>query len=401
MNESIPDYDVLIVGGGVVGTALLFTLSKYTDIKNLCLIEKYSDFGLVNSASYNNSQTLHFGDIETNYSIDKARNVKQMADMVMKYLESEKDLSSGKKLFSKYSKMVLAVGSSQVQELRMRYPDFSKLFPKLKMIATFSTGFDHIDLDECQKRSVTVCNVPFYGENTVAEHTFALILALSRKLYDSIRRTRKGNFNYDGLRGFDLKGKTIGLVGTGHISAHVARIAYGFEMNILGYDISQNPELVQKYGMKYTSLNTLLKESDVVSLHLPLNDKTVHTINKDTIKLMKPTSLIINTARGGLIDTDALVQALQSKKIAGAGLDVLEEESVIKEERQILFAQFNKTYNMQTLLENHILMQLENVIMTPHNAFNSEEAVHRIIDTSLDNITKFLGKAPQNVVLKK
>jgi D-lactate dehydrogenase len=172
-------------------------------------------------------------------------------------------------------------------------------------------------------------------------------------------------------------------------------------MNILGYDISQNPELVQKYGMKYTSLNTLLKESDVVSLHLPLNDKTVHTINKDTIKLMKPTSLIINTARGGLIDTDALVQALQSKKIAGAGLDVLEEESVIKEERQILFAQFNKTYNMQTLLENHILMQLENVIMTPHNAFNSEEAVHRIIDTSLDNITKFLGKAPQNVVLKK
>lgn len=273
--------------------------------------------------------------------------------------------------------------------------------PKLKMIATFSTGFDHIDLDECQKRSVTVCNVPFYGENTVAEHTFALILALSRKLYDSIRRTRKGNFNYDGLRGFDLKGKTIGLVGTGHISAHVARIAYGFEMNILGYDISQNPELVQKYGMKYTSLNTLLKESDVVSLHLPLNDKTVHTINKDTIKLMKPTSLIINTARGGLIDTDALVQALQSKKIAGAGLDVLEEESVIKEERQILFAQFNKTYNMQTLLENHILMQLENVIMTPHNAFNSEEAVHRIIDTSLDNITKFLGKAPQNVVLKK
>jgi malate dehydrogenase (quinone) len=140
MNESIPDYDVLIVGGGVVGTALLFTLSKYTDIKNLCLIEKYSDFGLVNSASYNNSQTLHFGDIETNYSIDKARNVKQMADMVMKYLESEKDLSSGKKLFSKYSKMVLAVGNNQVQELRKRYPPFKELYPKLKMIERDEIG---------------------------------------------------------------------------------------------------------------------------------------------------------------------------------------------------------------------------------------------------------------------
>jgi len=140
MNETTTGYDVLIVGGGVVGTALLYTLSKYTDIKNIALIEKYADFGLVNSASYNNSQTLHFGDIETNYSIDKARSVKQMADMVMKYLESEKDLQSGKKIFSKYSKMVLAVGSSQVQELRMRYPDFSKLFPKLKMIERDEIG---------------------------------------------------------------------------------------------------------------------------------------------------------------------------------------------------------------------------------------------------------------------
>jgi malate dehydrogenase (quinone) len=134
MNDTVPGYDVLIVGGGVVGTALLYTLSKYTDIKKIALIEKYSDFGLVNSASYNNSQTLHFGDIETNYSIDKARSVKSMADMVMKYLESEKDVSPGKKLFSKYSKMVLAVGASQVLELRKRYPPFSELFPKLKMI---------------------------------------------------------------------------------------------------------------------------------------------------------------------------------------------------------------------------------------------------------------------------
>ena len=140
MNESIPRYEVLIVGGGVVGTALLYTLSKYTDIKNIGLIEKYSDFGLVNSASYNNSQTLHFGDIETNYTLDKARSVKQMADMVMRYLESDKENSSGNKLFSKYSKMVLAVGSNQVQELKQRYPPFSKLFPHLKMIERDEIG---------------------------------------------------------------------------------------------------------------------------------------------------------------------------------------------------------------------------------------------------------------------
>ena len=140
MNESISSYDVLIVGGGVVGTALLYTLSKYTDIKNVGLIEKYSDFGLVNSASYNNSQTLHFGDIETNYSIDKARSVKRMADMVMKYLENEKKPTSGKKIFSKYSKMVLAVGKHQVEELKKRYPPFSELFPKLRMIGREEIG---------------------------------------------------------------------------------------------------------------------------------------------------------------------------------------------------------------------------------------------------------------------
>jgi malate dehydrogenase (quinone) len=140
MNETIPIYDVLIVGGGVVGTALLYSLSKYTDIKNIGLIEKYSDFGLVNSASYNNSQTLHFGDIETNYSIDKARSVKKMADMVMTYLESEKGISPDEKLFSKYSKMVLAVGENQVKELRKRYPAFSELFPKLKMIERDEIG---------------------------------------------------------------------------------------------------------------------------------------------------------------------------------------------------------------------------------------------------------------------
>jgi malate dehydrogenase (quinone) len=140
MSQSDESYDVLIIGGGVTGTALLYTLSKYTDIKNIGLLEKYSDFGLVNSASYNNSQTLHFGDIETNYSIEKARNVKWMADMVMKYVEKEKDSTDNLKVFSRYSKMVLAVGNNQVKELRERYPAFSELFPKLRMIEKDEIG---------------------------------------------------------------------------------------------------------------------------------------------------------------------------------------------------------------------------------------------------------------------
>ena len=140
MNETIPRYDVLIVGGGVVGTALLYTLSKYTDIKNISLIEKYSDFGLVNSASTKNSQTLHFGDIETNYSIEKARSVKRMADMVMKYLENEKRSGSDLKIFSKYSKMVLAVGKTQVDDLAKRFTVFSQLFPNLRVIKRDEIG---------------------------------------------------------------------------------------------------------------------------------------------------------------------------------------------------------------------------------------------------------------------
>ncbi len=272
--------------------------------------------------------------------------------------------------------------------------------PKLKLIATFSTGYDHIDLEECKKHNVVVCNVPAYGENTVAEHTFALILALSRKIFQSIKRTRSGSFEYDGLRGFDLKDKTIGLIGTGHISAHVARMAYGFQMNIIGYDINQNSELIKNYGLKYVDIDTLLKNSDIVSLHLPLNNKTKYTINKKNISLMKPTAILINTARGGLIETNALVKALTNKKIAGAGLDVLEEECAIKEEKQLLSDQFTSTCNMQTLLENHLLMRLDNVIITPHNAFNSTEALQRIIDTSIENIVNF-EKKPQNIIVLK
>ncbi len=268
----------------------------------------------------------------------------------------------------------------------------------IELITTMSTGFDHIDLEECKKRNITVCNVPYYGENTVAEHTFALILALSRRLFESIERTKRGSFDLKGLRGVDLKGKTLGVIGTGHIGSHVARIANGFEMKIIAYDIKKDKKLEKGYGVKYAPLTTILKEADIITLHAPLNEKTKHIINKKNIKLMKSTALIINTARGALIETNALANALAKNKIAGAGIDVLEEECFIKEEIQLLSKKFAQTCNLKTLVENHILIKLDNVIITPHNAFNSKEALQRILDTTISNIKNYLKNKPENVV---
>ena len=269
---------------------------------------------------------------------------------------------------------------------------------KLKYIATRSTGFDHIDLKEAKKRGVLVSNVPYYGDNTVAEHTFALILALSRKLYPSIERTKKGDFSLEGLRGFDLEGKTIGIVGLGHIGISAARIAKGFGMKIIAFDIKKDSRLVKELGLKYVSFNDLLKKSDIITLHVPYNKKTHHIINKDNVKLIKKGAYLINTARGGLVETEALAQAIDQKIIAGAGLDVLEEECFIKEERELLSKEFPKTCDLKTVLRNHILINQDNVVITPHNAFNSKEALHRILETTAENINSFINKKPINLV---
>lgn len=268
----------------------------------------------------------------------------------------------------------------------------------LKLITTRGTGFDHIDIDECRKRKIMVCNVPTYGENTVAEHTFALILNLTRKIHKAWERTRKLDFSQKGLRGIDLQGKTLGVVGVGNIGKHVIRIAKGFEMNVIAFDIFKNKKLERKLGFKYAPFDYLLKNSDIITLHCQYNKKTHHLINKKNIKKIKKGALLVNTARGALIETDALVKALDNGILSGAGLDVLEDECLIKEDSQVMSKHFSKKCDMKIILGDHILAKKDNVIITPHNAFNSEEAIRRILDATVENIQSFINKRVVNKV---
>ena len=269
--------------------------------------------------------------------------------------------------------------------------------PKLKLIATRSTGFDHIDVAECTRRGITVCNVPFYGENTVAEHTFALILALSRKVHEAFVRVRAGNFSLDGLRGFDLKDKTIGVVGAGRIGLHVIRIARGFGMKVLAFDVKQDNFWAEVLGFEYAELTDLLGRSDIITLHAPYNRHTHHLINRDNIQQIKRGAILINTARGGLVNTEALLTALDEGILAGAGLDVLEGEETIYEESALLGDAVNPE-RLRTALQNHVILKKPNVVFTPHNAFNSQEALERILDTTAENIAAFAAGAAKNVV---
>ncbi len=281
------------------------------------------------------------------------------------------------------------------------YSNFDKnvlsKFPKLKLITTRSTGFDHVDIDYCRRKKVAVTNVPYYGENTVAEHTFALILSLSRNIHKAYVRTTRQDFSLKGLRGVDLKGRTLGVVGTGRIGHHVIKMAKGFDMDVLAYDVVQDKFLSEFLGFQYASLEKVLRHSDIVTLHVPYNKKTHHLINKKNIKFFKKGSLLINTARGGVLDTDAIIYALDNKILSGLGLDVLEGEMLFLDEEQVAFSETSRA-KLSMLLKNHILLHRENVVITPHIAFDSHEAVDRILDTTLDNIKAFLDGLPKNRV---
>lgn len=269
---------------------------------------------------------------------------------------------------------------------------------KLKAIATRSTGFDHIDLEACRKRGITVFNVPIYGENTVAEHTFALILALSRNVHKAYMKTIRRDFSIEGLIGFDLKGKTIGVIGAGFIGLNVIRIAKGFDMNVLVYDVNQNKMIAEVLGFKYVSLDELLGNSDIITLHVPYNKYTHHLINRESVKKIKNGAVLINTSRGGVAETEALIEAIDSKILSGIGLDVLEGEGLIKEEKQLLYDP-QKVEDLGKIVKDHILLSKENVVFTPHIGFYSHEALERILETTMQNINLFLEGRPQNLVM--
>jgi D-lactate dehydrogenase len=271
-------------------------------------------------------------------------------------------------------------------------------FKNLKLIATRSTGFDHIDLDYCRDNGIVVCNVPSYGENTVAEHVFGLLMLISHHLMEAVDRTRKGDFSQRGLQGFDLREKTLGVIGTGDIGRCVIQISKGYRMNVVAFDVIEDDEFAREMGFEYVPMDQLLEQSDIITLHVPENEKTHHLLSRDEFKKMKDGVILINTARGGVVEVNALIEALATGKVAAAGLDVLPEEPVIREEAELLRSFYQKEHNLDTLLADHILLRLKNVYITPHSAFNTKEAVMRILETTVENIEKYAGGQPRNVV---
>lgn len=260
-------------------------------------------------------------------------------------------------------------------------------FPNLKLIATRTTGMDHIDQEATKAKGIAVKNVPTYGENTVSEYTFALILSLSRKITLAVDKVKEKNrFSSEGLEGFDLFGKTIGVVGSGHIGRNVIKIANGFGMKAVVFDAFPDKNLENQLNFRFVSFEDLLKNSDIITFHIPYLPSTHHLINKENIGLIKKGAILINTARGAIVETAAVVEALNKNILSGAALDVLEEETNLKNEKNLIMERELDDSDLRTILENHVLIGMENVIVTPHNAFNSREALTRILDTTITNI---------------
>ena len=279
--------------------------------------------------------------------------------------------------------------------------DLDKM-PNLKLIAARSTGYDHIAVAPAKNKNIEVVYVPYYGENTVAEFAFALLLALSRKIPEAHEQvTETGSFSQNKLKGFDLKGKTIGIIGTGRIGTHAIKMAKGFDMNVVAYDPFPKQGLDDELGFNYVEFKELLGQSDIISFHAALNDNTRHMINEESIKYIKRGAIIINTARGGLIQTAALVKALEENIVAGAGLDVLEEEGDMTDEINLLNDSHPKLEELKIVLSNHYLINHPRVIITPHIAFNTNEAIKRILDTTIENIKAFVSGEIKNPVPQK
>lgn len=274
-----------------------------------------------------------------------------------------------------------------------------EVFPNLKYIVTRSTGYDHIDLAECKKRGIAVSFVPGYGDNTVAEFAFGLMLNLTRKIYQGIDQIKEtGSFALTGLRGVDLSGKTLGVIGTGRIGKKMIKICKAFDMNVIASDPFPDEKAAAELGFTYVSLEDLLRQSDMITLHCLYTPQTHHLINKDNIKLIKKGSYLINTARGPLVETEAITWAITQGILAGAAMDVLEEEGETKDELLHLSMGHPKEEELRTIIMNHAMMKMPNVLITPHNAFNSQEALVRILNIALGNIVSFMKGETANSV---
>jgi D-lactate dehydrogenase len=255
----------------------------------------------------------------------------------------------------------------------------------VQLIALRSAGFNHVDLKAAAALGLTVVRVPAYSPYAVAEHTVALILALNRKLYRAYNRVRDDNFSLEGLMGFDLHGSTVGIVGTGKIGQCFAQIMQGFGCRLLAYDVQPNAHC-ESLGVEYVALSVLFAQSDVVSLHCPLTPQTHHLVNADSLALVKKGMMLINTSRGGLLDTVAVIEGIKSGKIGYLGIDVYEQEE------ELFFEDLSNTIIQD---DTFLLLQaFPNVMITAHQAFFTRNALTNIADTTLANITDFEQAKP-------
>lgn len=263
----------------------------------------------------------------------------------------------------------------------------------VKFLALRSAGFNNVNLDKAKQLNIKVARVPAYSPYAVAEHTFALILALNRKLIRANSRVHDLNFSVDGLTGFDMHGKTIGIIGTGQIGGIVAKIANGFGCKILAVDQIQNDDYKARYGLEYTDYNTLYKESDIITLHVPLTPETRYMINTESINKMKRGVMLVNTSRGALVNTKDVIAGLKTGHIGYLGLDVYEEESGL----------FFEDHSEDILKDDTIsrLLSFKNVLITSHQGFLTETALKNIADTTVYNLDCFeKGIACENELTK-
>ncbi len=261
----------------------------------------------------------------------------------------------------------------------------------IKLIALRCSGFNNVDLSQAKKSGIVVVRVPAYSPHGVAEHAVALILALNRRICRAYNRVHDGNFSIEGLLGFELYGKTVGVMGTGKIGAIFAGIMQGFGCRVLAYDVQINPKC-RDWGVKYVSKDELFAQSDIISLHLPLNHDTHHIINEDALSKVKPKVMLINTSRGGLIESSCLIEGLKSGKIGYLGLDVYEEEE----------SMFFEDLSGQVIYDDTFarLLTFPNVIITGHQAFFTDTGLRNIARTTLENIDGFKKSVidPMNLI---